>query len=380
MTVPIQNLRSGTASKRPVATGLTVGQIAVNYNEEDPAIYLRGNADALVKVAPVYVGSGAPNAVPASGGASGNTIGEQWLDKSLTPPVQKVWDGSQWVPSFALASGVVIESPALSGVPTAPTASLGTDTTQVATTAFVNAEIANDAPTKTGGGASGTWDISISGNAATATALSAVRTITLAGDLTGSATFDGSADFTISGQVADDSHNHTIANVSGLQTALDGKAPLASPTFTGTVTIPAGASIDGYAKLATAQTFTALQTLSSGAALSNSNLTSIKTATFNSQVSLGSTSGSIAINWSAAQNYRQPEPTGTITYTFTAPPGPCHLQLFIDSDGSSTAQTINWPGTVTFLGSSWTGDNNKKAVINLWYDGTNYFAIGTNQP
>lgn len=36
-------------------------------------------------------------------------------------------------------------SPALSGTPTAPTAAVGTNTTQVATTAFVNAEIANDA-------------------------------------------------------------------------------------------------------------------------------------------------------------------------------------------------------------------------------------------
>jgi hypothetical protein len=36
-------------------------------------------------------------------------------------------------------------------------------------------------------------------------------------------------------------------------------APLASPTFTGTVTIPAGASISGYAALASAQSFTAAQ-------------------------------------------------------------------------------------------------------------------------
>jgi hypothetical protein len=58
-----------------------------------------------------------------------------------------------------------LDSPALTGTPTAPTAAVGTNTTQLATTAFVNAEIANDAPTKTGGGASGTWNIAISGNA-----------------------------------------------------------------------------------------------------------------------------------------------------------------------------------------------------------------------
>jgi hypothetical protein len=57
----------------------------------------------------------------------------------------------------------------VTGTASATTASVGTNTTQLATTAFVNAEIANDAPTKTGGGASGTWNIAISGNAATAT-------------------------------------------------------------------------------------------------------------------------------------------------------------------------------------------------------------------
>jgi hypothetical protein len=58
---------------------------------------------------------------------------------------------------------------ALTGVPTAPTAAVNTNTTQVATTAFVTAQIADDAPTKTGTGASGTWGINITGNAATAT-------------------------------------------------------------------------------------------------------------------------------------------------------------------------------------------------------------------
>lgn len=64
-------------------------------------------------------------------------------------------------------SEINFEDIALTGVPTAPTAAVGTNTTQVATTAFVNAEIANDAPTKTGGGASGNWNINILGNADT---------------------------------------------------------------------------------------------------------------------------------------------------------------------------------------------------------------------
>jgi hypothetical protein len=104
---------------------------------------------------------------------------------------------------ISAAAGITLVSPSLTGTPTAPTATSGTNTTQVATTQFVRTEItnlvnaapaaldtlnelaaalgndanfsttitnslANKAGT-TGGGASGTWGISITGNAATAT-------------------------------------------------------------------------------------------------------------------------------------------------------------------------------------------------------------------
>lgn len=65
---------------------------------------------------------------------------------------------------------------------------------------------------------------SVSGNAGTATKLATARTISLTGDVTGSASFDGSANASITATIADDSHNHVIANVDGLQTALNGKA------------------------------------------------------------------------------------------------------------------------------------------------------------
>jgi len=63
----------------------------------------------------------------------------------------------------------------------------------------------------------------ITGNADTATRWASSRTITLAGDTTGSVSLNGSADVTLSVTIKDDSHNHTIANIDGLQTALDGK-------------------------------------------------------------------------------------------------------------------------------------------------------------
>jgi hypothetical protein len=72
-----------------------------------------------------------------------------------------------------------------------------------------------------------TFEGALSGNASTATALATSRTISLTGDVSGSASFNGTANATITATVADDSHNHVISNVDGLQTALDGKAALA---------------------------------------------------------------------------------------------------------------------------------------------------------
>jgi hypothetical protein len=76
------------------------------------------------------------------------------------------------------------------------------------------------------------------GKSASADKLTTARTITLTGDVTGSASFDGSANISISATVADDSHNHVISNIDNLQTILDSKAPLVSPAFTGTPTAP----------------------------------------------------------------------------------------------------------------------------------------------
>lgn len=66
--------------------------------------------------------------------------------------------------------------------------------------------------------------LSTSGTAAAASKLATARTITLSGDASGSVSFDGSANVTLTATVKDDSHNHTIANVDNLQTTLNAKA------------------------------------------------------------------------------------------------------------------------------------------------------------
>jgi hypothetical protein len=153
----------------------------------------------------------------------------------------------------AAGSWALLASPTFTGTPAAPTATAGTNTTQIATTAFVRTEISNlvgAAPTTldtlseladalgddpnfattittalgnkagtTGGGASGTWGISISGNAATATSA-------------GSAT--------------------TASNSSSLGgTAAASWALLASPTFTGTPNAPTAAVGTNTTQIAT---------------------------------------------------------------------------------------------------------------------------------
>ena len=67
-------------------------------------------------------------------------------------------------------------------------------------------------------------------NATAADKLKTARAISLTGDATGSADFDGSEAINIAVTIADDSHNHVISNVDGLQDALNAKATPADIT------------------------------------------------------------------------------------------------------------------------------------------------------
>jgi predicted DNA-binding WGR domain protein len=92
---------------------------------------------------------------------------------------------------------------------------------------------------------------SLTGNASTASSaakLTTARTIALGGDLSGSASFDGTGNITISAAVADDSHNHTIANVDGLQTALNTKYESGSNATLGTITTSNTSNSGGYVR------------------------------------------------------------------------------------------------------------------------------------
>lgn len=107
------------------------------------------------------------------------------------------------------SSRAPLASPAFTGTPTAPTAAQGTNTTQVATTAFVNAEIAAD----------------MAGNLATV-----------------APPMNGAAAVGTSGKMAREDHVHPTDT---------SRAPLASPAFTGTPTAPTAAAGTNTTQVAT---------------------------------------------------------------------------------------------------------------------------------
>jgi hypothetical protein len=80
----------------------------------------------------------------------------------------------------ALALKANLASPTLTGTPSAPTAAVGTNTTQVATTAYVNAEIVNDAVTKAAFTAKGDLIVATASGTPTNLAVGANNTVPVA--------------------------------------------------------------------------------------------------------------------------------------------------------------------------------------------------------
>lgn len=97
-----------------------------------------------------------------------------------------------------------------------------------AVTATTDATSANTASKivardSSGNFSAGTVTAALSGNASTASRWATARTISLTGDVTGSASIRGDANASITATVANNSHDHTIDNVTGMQSALNGK-------------------------------------------------------------------------------------------------------------------------------------------------------------
>ena len=125
------------------------------------------------------------------------------------------------------------EKAALTGTPTAPTAAAATNTTQIATTAFVQTALAG---LGAGDMLKSVYDTTNNGKVDVAEVAEAVAWTGITGK---PSSFTPAA------------HTHATAEVTGLDTALAAKAPLASPALTGTPTAPTAVAGANSTQLAT---------------------------------------------------------------------------------------------------------------------------------
>lgn len=162
---------------------------------------------------------------------------------------------------LSAVGGALISSPAFTGAPTAPTASVGTNTTQLATTAFVAAAISALAGVasfngRTGAVTLGTGDITGAGGAILAspafTGTPSAPTATAGTATTQLATtaFVQAAISSVSGVTTFNSRSGAVT-LTWADVSATGAAPLGSPAFTGSPTAPTPAAGSNNTQLAT---------------------------------------------------------------------------------------------------------------------------------
>lgn len=133
--MPIKLKRSAVSGKAPVTTDLDLGELALNTF--DGKLYTKKNngTESIVEIGgppPVTSVAGKTGAVTLVKGdvGLGNVDNTSDANKPVSTATQT-----------ALDAKANTASPALTGTPTAPTAAVNTNTTQIATTAYVQAEL-----------------------------------------------------------------------------------------------------------------------------------------------------------------------------------------------------------------------------------------------
>ena len=135
-TVTVPTATAGDSSTAAASTAFVAGEISSALASIAGALHFKGVKPTVADLP-----------------ATGNTEGDVW--QVTTNPqgtdAEYVWTlnagtaGGEWTELGAvidLSAYATLASPALTGTPTAPTAAAGTNTTQIATTAFVAGEIA----------------------------------------------------------------------------------------------------------------------------------------------------------------------------------------------------------------------------------------------
>ena len=195
----------------------------------------------------------------------------------------------------------------------------------------------------------GSINASISGVSATATALATARTITLGGDVSGAANFDGSANITITATIADDSHNHTIANVDGLQTVLDAKQATISNATTTEIGYLSGVTSAIQTQLNAKLSAVNLSSYTGDVDITGELLVDSYNETFQA---VSSSSNATTINCESA-NVFATVLTENTTFSFTNPPasGTAYgFTLKVVQDSGASGYAITWPSSVDWPG------------------------------
>jgi hypothetical protein len=188
-----QSIRSSTASKRPTSA-IADGQIALNTASGTPGIFFKDNANNIIKAGPAHYGATAPNSSPAVGGSTGNSIGEAWLDSSLTPAGWKIWNGSAWVNATPLSSDTV---QGLVELATNAEVQAGVDTARAVTAAGLQSKVSDSISTTSSSG------IASSTAVKTAYDLANAALPKSGGIITGNLEIGSTGSFTFEGATAD---------------------------------------------------------------------------------------------------------------------------------------------------------------------------------
>jgi hypothetical protein len=279
MASTVKHLRSSTANKRPTASGLADGQLAINTASGTPGLFLKDNAGAVVKVGPVHVGAAAPNATPA--GSSGNSKGELWVNDTTTIHGLNYYTGSAFVnltPSGTATTAGLVE------LATNAETQTGTDTVRAVTPSGLQSKVSDSTSTTSSTTIASSTAVKAAFDLANAALPKSGGRVT--GNLeigpTGSLSFEGSTDdsFETFLAVVNPTANRTITfpNVTGTVVTTGDIGTVTSTMITnGTIV---NADINASAGIVD----TKLATISTAGKVSNSATTAVSTNTVNAIV------------------------------------------------------------------------------------------------
>jgi hypothetical protein len=324
MASTVKHLRSSTADKRPTASGLADGQLAINTASGTPGLFLKDNAGAVVKVGPVHVGAAAPNATPA--GSPGNSKGELWVNDTTTIHGLNYYTGSAFVnltPSGTATTAGLVE------LATNAETQAGTDTIRAVTPSGLQSKVSDSTSTTSSTTIASSTAVKAAFDLANAALPRSGGRVT--GNLeigpTGSLSFEGSTDdsFETFLEVVNPTADRTITfpNVTGT---------VVTTGDTGTVTstmITDGTIVNADINASAGIVDTKLATISTAGKVSNSATTAVSTNTVNAIVtrdgsgnfSAGTITAALTGNASTATKLSSPRTfavTGDITGTVSS--------------------------------------------------------------